>query len=194
MKKLSFLLLFAVAVFLCGNVVSQPKLTIHLTGGYGVPLGDFKTDLPPTSPLTEENRADADWFPYYTKQLINFGLDGKLALGKKGNFRVVLGGTYNMFSNDADAMFKQIQSNGDTTLITTNFKPKVNIFSVFLGGEWAFMPKGKVNPFIGAGMAANFFGGSFEFGEPVYVKGSTRSAPMDMKSETRIGILFDGGV
>src|SRR4030095_8381844 len=155
MKKLSFLLLFAVAVFLCGNVVSQPKLTIHLTGGYGVPLGDFKTDLPPTSPLTEENRADADWFPYNTKQLINFGLDGKLAIGKKGNFRVVLGGTYNMFSNDADAVFR-IDTNN--TLGVTNFKPKVNIFTVFLGGEWAFMPKGKVNPFIGAGVAANFFG------------------------------------
>lgn len=188
MKTIKVFIIFLIAVIFSSQLFSQPKFTIHLTGGYGVPLGDFKTEVPTTE------RADADWFPYYTKQLINFGLDGKLAIGKKGNFRVVLGGTYNMFSNDADAMFKQIQSNGDTTLITANFKPKVNVISIFLGGEWAFMPKGKVNPFIGAGIAGNFFGGSFEFGEPVYVKGSTRNAPMDMKSETRIGILFDGGI
>lgn len=181
--KVLILLLF----ILSSAVVSQPKFTIHLTGGYGVPLGDFKTEVPTTE------RADADWFPYYTKQLINFGLDGKLAIGKKGNFRVVLGGTYNMFSNDADAMFRP-SSDTAASLITTSFKPKVNVISIYLGAEWAFMPKGKVNPFIGAGIAGNFFGGSFEFGQSVFVKGAQRNAPMDMKSETRIGILFDGGI
>lgn len=186
MKTYKYLFIFSFAVFLlCSNTVSQPKFTIHLTGGYGVPLGDFKTDIP------ANERADADYFPYYTKQLINFGLDGKLALGKKGNFRVVLGAAYNMFSNDADAIFR---ADSTGTLVTTNFKPKVNIFSVFLGAEWAFMPKGKVNPFIGAGFAGNFFGGEFEFGQSVFVKGAQRTAPMDMKSETRIGIIFDGGV
>ena len=47
---------------------------------------------------------------------------------------------------------------------------------------------------MGAGFAANFFGGSFEFGQSVFVKGAQRTGPMDMKSETRIGIVFDGGV
>jgi hypothetical protein len=186
MKILKFAVLLITVYFFTGSLIAQPKFTIHLTGGYGVPLGDFKTEVP-----TNE-RADADWFPYYTKQLLNFGLDGKLAVGKKGNFRVVLGGSYNMFSNSTDAMF--YSDSNKTTLVTTSFKPKVNVFSVFLGGEWAFMPKGKVNPFIGAGIAGNFFGGSFEFGQSVFVKGSQRTVPMDMKSETRIGIIFDGGV
>ncbi len=173
--------------FITNNIFAQPKLTLHITGGYGVPLGDFKTDVPTTE------RADADYFPYYTKQLINFGIDGKLALGKKGNFRVSLGAGYNMFSNSTDAVFKA-DSTG-TLLVTTTFKPKVNIISIYLGGEWAFMPKGKVNPFVGAGLAANFFGGSFDFGgQNVFVKGAERTGPMDMKSETRIGIYFDGGV
>src|SRR5512138_946086 len=93
-------IVFTIAfILITANLFAQPKFTIHLTGGYGVPLGDFKTELPSTSPLTEDNRADADYFPYYTKQLINFGADGKLAIGKKGNFRAVLGLTYNMFSN-----------------------------------------------------------------------------------------------
>jgi hypothetical protein len=173
-------------ILLTGSLLAQPKLTLHATGGYGVPLGDFKTEIPTTT------RADADWFPYYTKQLINFGIDGKLAIGKKGNFRVVIGAAYNMFSNNADGLF--YTDSNKTTLVTTSFKPKVNIITVYLGGEWAFMPKGKVNPFVGAGIAANFFGGSFEFGQSVYVKGAQRTGPMDMKAETRIGFIFDGGV
>lgn len=190
MRKIS-IVLFIFVLTSAISVFAQPKVTLHLTGGYGVPLGDFKTELPPTSPLTEDNRADADYFPYYTKQLINFGADGELAIGKKGNFRVILGFGYNMFSNNADAVFR-IDTNN--TLGVVNFKPKVNIISINLGGKWAFMPKGKVNPFVAASVAANFFGGKFEFGQDVKVKGKMRTAPMDMKSETRIGFIFDTGI
>lgn len=174
-------------IMFTASTFAQPKFTIHLTGGYGVPLGDFKTDVP------TDRRADADTMPYFTKQLINFGADGKLALGKKGNFRVVLGFGYNMFSNDVDAILRTDTTGGNTNSLV-NFKPKVNILSISLGAEWAFMPKGKVNPFVGARIAANFFGGKFEFGQTVYVKGIRRTAPMDMKSETRIGFIFDGGI
>jgi hypothetical protein len=180
-------LITIIIVLFAGALSAQPKLTLNATFGYGLPLGDFKTDIP-----TNE-RADADYFPYYTKQLINFGAEGKLAIGKKGNFRVVFGGTFNMFSNSSDAMF--FTDPNKIGLVTTTFKPKVNILSIALGGEWAFMPKEKVNPFVGAGFAANFFSGSFDFGgTSVYVKGAQRSGPMDMKAETRIGIYFDGGV
>ncbi len=190
MRKLSVLLI-ALLLAVSASTFAQPKLTLHLTGGYGVPLGDFKTEVPATSPLTEDNRADADWFPYNTKQLINFGADGKLAFGKQGNARVTFGLTYNMFSNSTDAVFR-IDTNNTLGVIT--FKPKVNVLSIALGGEWAFSPKKKVNPFIGVGVAANFFSGKFEFSQPVKVKGVMRTEPMDMKSETRIGIIFDAGI
>lgn len=190
MRKLT-VFLFALLLAVSATVYSQPKITLHLTGGYGVPLGDFKTDVPAISPVTEDNRADADYFPYYTKMLINFGADGKLAFGKQGNARVTFGLTYNMFSNSTDGVFR-INSNND--LAVTTFKPKVNVLSIALGGEWAFSPKKKVNPFLGAGIAANFFSGKFEFGREVRVKGAQRTGPMDMKSETRIGIIFDGGI
>ncbi len=190
MRKLSIIFI-TILLFASTSVFAQPKITVHLTGGYGTPLGDFKTDVPPTSPVSEDNRADADWFPYYTKHLVNFGADGKLAFGKKGNARVVLGLTYNMFSNSTDAVFR---INAANELAVTSFKPKVNVMSIYLGGEWAFAPTQKVNPFLGAGLAGNFFSGEFEFGREVRVKGAQRTGPMDMKSETRIGIQFDGGV
>lgn len=189
MKK--FIYIYAITVlfilFVKNEVIAQPKFIINAFGGYGIPLGDFKTDVPTTE------RADADWFPYYTKQLINFGVDGKLAIGKAGNFRAVFGLTYNMFSNNVDALLRTDTSNGGVNS-TVNFKPKVNIISVFLGGEWAFMPKGKINPYVGAAIVGNFFGGSFTFGQNVFVKGVLRTGPMDMKAETRIGFLFDAGV
>src|SRR5437762_3515841 len=110
MKKLNTLILLAVSLFALSAITySQPKFTVHLTGGYGVTLGDFKVTVPTTE------RADADFFPYYTKQLINFGADGKLAFGRKGNARVTLGLGYNMFSNNTDAIFK---ADSTGTLVT----------------------------------------------------------------------------
>ena len=186
MKKINILLLTLISLFVISGIsYAQPKITLNAHGGYGVPLGDFATEVP-----TNE-RADADYFPYYTKQLITFGVDGKLAFGKKGNARVVFGVDYNMFSNNTDAIFRA-DSNG--TLVTTEFKPKVNILSISLGGEWAFQPTMQVNPYIGAGLEANFFSGEFEFGQSVFVKGMQRTAPMDMKSETRIGFYIDAGL
>lgn len=187
MRKLS-VLLFAFLFMASFSALAQPKVTLHLTGGYGVPLGDFKV----TVPSDPTKRLDADDFPYYTKQLINFGADGKLAFGKKGNARVVFGLTYNMFSNNVDGTFR-IDTAGIGTLGQVGFKPKVNVLSINLGSEWAFMPKGKVNPFVGLSIAANFFSGKFEFAKQVYTKGAYRTE-LKMKSETRIGFILDGGV
>lgn len=185
MKKLfSMLFITAVIFALNSGAQAQPKVTLNLFGGYGVPLGDFKVDVP-----TDE-RADADFFPYYTKQFWNFGATGKLAFGQQGNWRVVFGLSDNMYSNNTNAIFR---ADSTGTLVTTSFEPHVNIFSIILGGEYAFLPKGKVNPFVGLAMPINFFSGDFTFGQSVYVKGQQRTGPMDMKSETRIGLTFDGG-
>ncbi len=194
MKKITTLIILAfmlISTHSFAQAYLQPKFQLDVFGGYGAPLGDFKVSVPPTSPATEVNRADADFFPYYTKQMVNFGADGKLALGKNGNFRVTFGITYNMFSNNTTGLFF---ADSNETFVTTTFKPKVNILSVALGGEWAFAPTQKINPYLGLGLTGNFFGGSFEFGQSVFVKGAQRTAPVDMKSETRIGLLFDAGL
>ena len=186
MKKMFSLLFIIAAIFsLNTQTIAQPKVTLNLIGGYGVPLGDFKVDVPTTT------RADADEFPYYTKQFWNFGATGKLAFGQQGNWRVVFGLTDNMYSNSTNAMF--YSDSNKTTLVNTSFEPKVNIFSIVLGGEYAFLPKGQANPFIGISMPINFFSGDFTFGQSVFVKGEQRTGPIDMKSETRVGLTFDGG-
>lgn len=184
MRKLSILLLITL-LFTSISAFAQPKVTVQVNGGYGAPLGDFKVDVP-----TDE-RADADLFPYFTKSMWNVGAAGKLALGKQGNFRVVFGAGYNAFSNSTNAIFK---ADSTGTLVTTSFEPYVSVVDIKLGGEWAFLPKGKVNPYVGIDMAVNFFGGDFTFGQSVYVRGEQRTGPMDMKSETRVGFIFDGGV
>lgn len=190
MKKIIILSLLTI-VLISTQAFSQayqlPKFTVHITGGYGVPTGDFKVDVP-TSTTT---RLDADDFPYYTKQLLNFGADGKLSLGARGNARVTFGLTYNMFSNNTTGTFRLQSSTGP--LGQVEFKPHVNVVSVALGGEYAFSPTQKVNPFVGAQLAANFFGGSFDFGQQVFTKGALRSS-LNMKSETRIGIILDAGL
>lgn len=188
MKKLNILFLAVLVMFSFSAIktYAQPKVTLNLTGGYGVPLGQFKLEVP------TDRRTDADTFPYFTKQLINFGASGKLALGKKGNFRVVLGLNYNMFSNNTNGIFRKFS--GDPNPSSIEFKPKVNVLSINLGGEWAFQPTKKVNPYVGVRAAANFFSGKFEFGQSVFVKGAQRTGPMDMKSETRIGFIFDAGI
>ncbi|MCC6866486.1 MAG: hypothetical protein IT280_10050 [Ignavibacteria bacterium] len=186
MKKLS-ILFFIFILTTAVSVFAQPKVTLNLIGGYGVPLGDFKVDVPTTGKI------DSDDLPYYTKQLITFGADGKLAIGKKGNFRVVLGLNYNMFSNNsATGTFKLDTINGGV-LGESGFKSKVNILSINLGGEWAFSPNKKINPFVGVRFAANFFSGKFEFDKQIYSRDAFRSG-FDMKSETRIGFIFDAGI
>ncbi len=187
MKKIFTLLLISAALLsFRTNSYAQPKVTLSVTGGYGAPLGDFTVDVPTTE------RADADFFPYYTKQFWNVNAQGKLALGQLGNWRVLFGLGNSVYTNNTNALF--YSDSTKTTLVSTSFEPKVNIFSILLGGEYAFLPKGQVNPFVGVDMAINFFGGDFSFGQPVYVKGEQRTGPIDMKSETRVGLVFDGGV
>ncbi len=163
MKKYQFLLIIlASLLIMSGKIYSQPKFTIHVTGGYSAPLGDFKQPLD-TVP---------EGFPYMMKTGFNFGIDGKLALGKKGNFRVVLGATYNMFSNSG-------------TTPVGDFHPKVNILVISLGGEWAFSPTKKVNPFLGLDFTGSFFNGSFDLPNDPHTK---------LRSETRIGIQPGAGL
>ncbi len=176
MKKLHILLFASAIIFLINsNVYSQPKLTLNVTGGYSSAMQDFRNTI------AVSDTADDRW-PYRNKNGFNFGLDGKLAIGKKGNFRVVFGGTYNMFKQTGNI----VNPDDGTSLSLTT---KMNILAISLGGEWAFQPTKKVNPFLGLDFCANFFSGSFA---------TDRSVPAfqrtNMKSETRIGIQFGGGV
>ncbi|MFI5144274.1 MAG: outer membrane beta-barrel protein [Ignavibacteria bacterium] len=180
MKKILFIkTLFLVSLFLIartGN--SQPKFTISIYGGYSVPLQDFKTAV-------TGDGTDSTLFPYYAKQGYNFGVLGKLGIGKKRNVKVTLGFNFNGFTNSVD--LNNIYYPGNTV----TFIPHVNIITITGGGEYDFLPKGKINPFIGLDVTLNIWNGSFRFDN----SGDTLPEyyPTKMKSETRLGFQVGAG-
>lgn len=172
MKKLSALIVILAVIFAVNsNVLAQPRFVIHVTGGYSLPLPDFKGDIP-----TDSNS-------YFMKQGFNFGADGKYYVDKKRSIGITLALTYSLFSNSED-----ISSVVGTTTYTVTVKPKVNVFTAGLGVEYAFLPKGKANPFIGAEFTGNFFSGKNTITLP------TGDSTIDLKSEARFGLGIGAGV
>lgn len=115
----------------------------------------------------------ADW-PYMMKNGYSFGIDGKYAFGKKGNIRLVSGAGMSVFNNRGNL------STG------TSLELKMNIITLSLGGEYAFIiTKNKVIPYVGADITANFFSGKID----PYIQGKSK-----FKSETRIGIQGSAGL
>ena len=176
MKKLValFVLLAAFLSFNNNTAFSQPQIIVNLTGGYNLPLPDLKGDFPETL-----GGSTADSNTYLIKQGFNFGLTGKYALGKKRNVRINLGFAYNMFSQSKDY---------DVSGVTGTFKNKMNIININAGVEYAFMPKGKVNPYLGLDLGAYLYSGNFE------TTGFTTNTTMDLKSASRFGGAIGGGL
>lgn len=177
MKKF-FALTALFALVLTISIHSQPKLTINLTGGYNVPLPDFKGDVTDS----------ADRVNTYTiKNGFNFGLAGKYAFDKRGMFRITFGGSYNMFKGEGDYVH----------INNVHIHNKINAITVGLGAEYAFMPKGKTNPFIGLDLNGNFFSGEYE--EEVTSASTTDhndigTTTTKLKSASRFGVSVGGGV
>jgi opacity protein-like surface antigen len=172
LKKLAALFLILAAFLSLNNTTfSQPQLKLHVTGGYNLPLPDFKG---------EQTFTTIEKDTYGMKQGFNVGADVKYYLGKKRNVGITLGLNYNMFSN-----------NVDTTLNSTAYtqKNKINIFQAAIGIEYNFMPKGKTQPFLGLGLTGNFFSGSSKV-EPA-LTGSTETT---LKSASRFGLRVGGGI
>jgi len=164
-----------VLLFSSLSALSQPKFIVHVGGGLSVPLPDLKGDITSATtviiPKTDEN--------YLMRLGVNFGADAKYAFDKKGNFRGVFGIGYNLMMNPGDII---------GGLTTVKFRPTIGILTLSLGPEYAFLPKGKVNPFVGADFTANFISGSYEY-EP-------ETAPFNnftFESAARFGIQFGLG-
>jgi outer membrane protein W len=68
----------------------------------------------------------------------------------------------------------------------------MNAFAVGLGVEYAFMPKGKVNPFIGLEFTGHFFSGKTEF--DTGSTGNTATFSRDLKSASRFGAAVGFGL
>lgn len=180
MKKILCIkvIFLVIACLIARNNFSQPRYSISVYGGYSVPLQDFKTSV-------TGDETDSTLFPYQVKQGYNFGVLGKLGIGKKRNVKVTLGFNFNGFTNSVDLANKYYPGN------TVTFIPHVNIITISAGGEYDFLPKGKINPFVGLDVTVNIWNGSFRFDN----SGDTLPAyyPVKMKSEARLGFQFGAG-
>jgi hypothetical protein len=182
MKRLSFVIITSISIICFSyNLQAQPKFIVHIIGGYSQPLSDLKGSIPAFD-TTQNSKAN---YPFQMKNGFNFGADGKLALGKKGNIRLVFGLNYNVFKNSADMPDIYYPSE------TVTFNSKVNILGLTLGGEYAFLPKKNVNPFIGFDLTGNFWSGSFSWDNS---GDSAAYTILSLKSAARFGIQFGGGV
>ena len=166
-------------LFACSNLFAQPRLVVHVTGGYSVPLTGLAGNIEdvyatpqPTTVTTEPK--------LYMKTGFNFGADVKYGFDKKRSVRGVFGLGYNMFMNNYDLV---------TTLSTTTVKTQFNYFTVSLGAEYAFLPKGKANPFIGVDFTGNFYNGKTSL-DPQ----PAGTSEVSLKSGSRFGLQFGAGV
>ncbi len=175
MRKIALALFFAFLAL--PAIFSQPKITVNLTGGYNLPLPHLKGDV---SSETERDNT------YLIKSGFNGGITGKYALDKKGMFRITLGASYNRFS-------------GEGSYVHTNkiaIHTQMNIITAGVGAEYAFMPKGKTNPFLGIDFTGNFFSGEIE---QIVTAPSTvdhddiGTTTTKINSASRFGIAIGGG-
>ncbi len=174
MKKILLAVMTIIAIGISTQSYSQSKFTVNFTGGYSAPMADFKNNI------ILSDTAQDNW-PYRMKNGFNFGAQGKLSLGNTGNYKLAFGLNYSSFSNEGTVT--------GTDGIARTFKPKVSLITIALGGEYDFLPKGNVNPYLGLDVTGNFWGGSFKFTP----NNTTAFRDQDMKSEARFGLQFNGG-
>jgi outer membrane protein W len=169
LKKLSAVIAVLAIMFAVSSSFAQPQITVHVTGGYNLPMPDLKGTWPDDSAKNPQ--------PYYQKSGFNAGADAKYFLGKKRNLGITLSLAYNSFSS------------GDIAFTGYTVLSKMNMFTTALGVEYSFMPKGKANPFIGVAFSGNFFSGK------TTVTPTTGTVTENtLKSASRFGIQGNLGV
>lgn len=185
MFKKSIIFTAVLLGFLQVQSYSQARVTAHLDAGYNIALGYLKGDF--------DNPADSN--TYLLHNGYNFGVVIKRAYGKAGNFRAT-GDIYVSF-------FSQSKHTEGTVLIDTtqqsvisDVKLKMSILTVGFGGEWSFSPKrGKLNPFVGAGLSFNLFSGSLVWSDDYQNPTLTdQSKTMNLKHSLRVGVQLGGGI
>jgi outer membrane protein W len=173
LKKLSVLIVI-LALFAVSTSNAQPALTLHVTGGYSLPMPDLKGTWPDDQTKTQ--------MVLYQKSGFNVGADGKYYFDKKKrSFGITLSLAYLMFNSGDITNF-----GGDTSGGVS--KIKINSFTVGLGAEYKFWTKAAVRPFVGAEFTGNFLSGKYT---------PPTGAPFPeqtMKSTSRFGLAFGAGV
>ena len=159
-----------------------PKLSLHIYGGYTLPLPDLKGTFP------DDLNSGKNPTPYFLKNGYNVGADGKYFVDKKSTFGVMLSANYTSLSSGSIGV-------SDATWGTGTIKTTMTIFTIGVGAEYDFAPKRPANPFVNAQFTTNFIGGSRESN---LAGGSDTSGAysgnVDMKGTVRLGAQFAAGV
>jgi hypothetical protein len=155
-------------LFACSNSFAQPRLVIHVTGGYSLPLPDLAGTYP--DDITQNPP------PMFMKNGYNVGADGKFYVDQKlRSFGITLSLGYLGFSTG------DLADTAGTTIGSSVF----NSFTVGVGAEYKFLTKKKAQPFVGAEFTANFLNGKFT---------PTVGSEITTKSTSRFGLSFGAGV
>ena len=180
-KIYSLLLAIVILLILNFETAAQPKFTLYVTAGYSQPMGDFNNGF------GIHDTVPGSW-PYLMRTAYNIGVTGKYAVNKDRNIKIVLGLNYNGFKNWGDLEVTSDNGSGFPTTETVQFRPKVAILALSLGGEYSFKPKEVLNPFVGLDFTTNFFSGSFQSNP------SSNFQRSQLKAETRFGLNIGGGL
>jgi hypothetical protein len=148
MKSLKLhIAIFTLLAIFSNNLHTQPKFITHVYGGIIFPfadLGPTASRIYDSTKYLETNYGQKIGFNILTAEL-------KYAFGKEGNFRGVLGFSFSGFLNTDELL-----SLGWANV----YREQMGVISLYFGGEYAFMTKEKVIPFIGAAFTSNFFSGA----------------------------------
>jgi hypothetical protein len=158
-------------LFACSNSFAQPRLVIHVTGGYSLPMPDLKGTYP--DDLTKNP------IPlFFAKSGYNVGADGKFYVDKKlRSFGITLSLAYMSFGSG--------DLSDTTTGSSLTFNNKLNSFTVGIGAEYKFLTKKKAQPFVGVEFTGNFLSGKFT---------PSTGTEYTLKSTSRFGLTFGAGV
>lgn len=157
-------------LFMCSNSFAQPRLVVHVTGGYSLPLPDLAGTWP--DDLTKNPQ------PLMMKSGYNIGADGKFYVDKKlRSIGITLSLAYMSFSTGDLA--------DTTTGSSLTYNNKLNSFTVGIGAEYKFLTKKKAQPFVGVEFTGNFLSGKFT---------PSTGTEYTLKSTSRFGLTFGAGV
>lgn len=175
MKNSKVLFIAFVTILTFNNFVySQPRYILSFYGGFTAPLPQLSGQFGGSQKVAYEDN-------YGMQTGINLGGEFKYAFDKNGNIRGVMGFMGNFFINWSEVL---------TLGLIDVDRPTIAIGTWSIGGEYAFSPKEKLNPFVGAGFTINFISGQNIASETRY--GFQIGFGADFAVSNYVG--FEGGI
>ena len=150
-------------LLLTSDLNAQPKYIVNAYFALSIPRAEFGGDgnyITDSNYFLEKDYGMSIGFNYFTGEF-------KYAFDKNGHFRGVAGVSFSAFTNTT----KTTSLGFSEDVVREN----IHIFNIFLGAEYALLPKEVISPFIGSNFTANFISGS------------------NFDAETRFGVEFNVG-